>query len=250
MRVAGQGSSHDRLLKAARTLFARCGFEATTTAAIAKAAHTSQSQLIKHYKDKHGILAAALEAAWQQINPAIALAIARIPKPAEQLRLVLNMFLSAVEKDAPIGPILSLDGGAVRQSDGKPFISSGYQQFTALLDRIVEGMRIRGELRIDVHPRALRAVLMGSLEKFVRDAAVGAAASAARYSETALQVVIFRLLAGCSATKAAEEGTAVQAAAIPMDVPLEIAAGPEDDAWIRQYTGLAEALLKLPPGEA
>ena len=246
MRVAGQGSSHDRLLKAGKSLFARCGYEATTTAAIAKAAHTSQSQLIKHFKDKQGILAAALNSAWQQINPAITLAIARIPKPAEQLRLVLNMFFSAIEKDASVSLVLALDGGTVHQPDGRPFISPGHQQFAGILDRIIEGMRLHGELRADVHPRALRAILIGSLEKFVRDNAIAAATSGIRYPESALQVVIFRLLAGCSATKAAEEVAAAQAAAIPM----EIAAGPEDDAWIRQYTGLAEALLKLPPGEA
>lgn len=244
MRVAGQGSSHDRLLKAGKTLFARHGYEATTTAAIAKAAHTSQSQLIKHFKDKHGILAAAIEAAWQHINPAIALAVARISKPAERFRLVLNMVLSAVEKDASIGAVLALDGGAVRQPDGKPFISPGYQQFAAIIDRIVEAMRLNGELRADVHPRALRAVLMGSLEKFVRDTAI-AATSGSRYPESALQIVIFRLLAGCSATKAAEEVAAAHAAAVPLEI-----AAPEDDAWIRQYTGLAEALLKIPPAEA
>ena len=244
MRVAGQGSSRDRLLRAGKTLFAQRGFDGTTTAAIAKAAHTSQSQLIKHFSDKHGVLVAALEAAWQQLNPAIALATARISKPAEQLRLALNMFLSTVEQDATTGAVLALDGGSVHQPDGRPFVSSGYNQFAGILETIMETMRTQGELRAEIHPRALRSLLMGALEKFVRDKSVFSAAD--RYSETDLQIVVFRLLAGCAPSKAAEAGEASHAAAVPM----EVAAGPDDDAWIRQYTGLAETLLKTPPGEA
>ena len=54
MKAAGQDSSRDRLLTAGKTLFAERGYEATTTAAIAKAAGTSHSQLVKHFKDKQG----------------------------------------------------------------------------------------------------------------------------------------------------------------------------------------------------
>jgi AcrR family transcriptional regulator len=245
-RVAGQGSSRDRLLHAGKALFAQRGFDGATTAAIAKAAGTSQSQLIKHFGDKHGVLAAALDSEWQQLNSAITLAIARISKPVEQLRLALNMFLSTVEKNVATGAVLALDGGAVHQADGQPYVSSGYQQFAGMLESIVEAMRLQGELRAEVHPRALRSVLMGCLEKFVRDKSVATAIGGFRYSETDLQIVLFRVLAGCAPSKATPAADAAQAAS----VPLELAAGPDDDAWIRQYTGLAETLLKTPPGEA
>jgi AcrR family transcriptional regulator len=242
-RVAGQGSSRERLLNAGKALFSQRGFDGATTAAIAKAAGTSQSQLIKHFGDKHGVLAAALDSAWQQLNSAITLAIARISKPAEQLRQALNMFLSTVEKDVSTGAVLALDGGAVHQHDGQPYLSAGYQQFARMIESFLDAMRLQGELRAEVHPPALRSVLMGCLEKFVRDKSIS---TPGQYSETDLRIVVFRLLAGCAPSKAAE---AVEAAQL-ISVPLEVAAGPDDDAWIRQYTGLAETLLKTPPGEA
>ena len=67
-------SSRDRLREAAKTLFAECGYENTTTAAICRLAGTSQSQLIKHFIDKQGILEAIFEYTWEQINPAVLLA--------------------------------------------------------------------------------------------------------------------------------------------------------------------------------
>ena len=48
MRVTQKESSRDRLLVAARELFAEHGFEAATTAALARRANTSQSQLLKY----------------------------------------------------------------------------------------------------------------------------------------------------------------------------------------------------------
>lgn len=246
MKVAGQSSSRERLLEAGKKLFAERGFESATTAAIAKAARTSQSQLLKHFKDKHGVLNAVLDQAWQQLNPAVELAIERIGKPAEQLRLSLNMFLSAAQK-TPTGGVLALDGGTLQDPNGRPFVSSGCARFAAILDGIVERMRLQGELRADIHPIAFRAMLMGCLEKFVRDRFAGSSESSPHaYAEADFQMIVLRLLAGCSAPKAAAAVEEAQAAA----VPLEVAAAPEDDAWIRQYFGLAETLLKSPPGSA
>ena len=85
MKAAGQDSSRDRLLRAGKTLFAERGYEATTTAAIAKSAGTSHSQLVKHFKDKQGVIGAILERAWQQLNSAVQLAIDRINNPLERL---------------------------------------------------------------------------------------------------------------------------------------------------------------------
>ena len=115
MKAAGQDSSRDRLLTAGKTLFAERGYEATTTAAIAKAAGTSHSQLVKHFKDKQGVMAALLERAWEQLNPAVQLAIDRINKPLDRLALALNMFLSTAEKDPALRAVLALDAGVLRK---------------------------------------------------------------------------------------------------------------------------------------
>src|SRR5688572_7518797 len=49
-------SSHDRILAAAKHLFATRGYESSSTVAIARAAGTSESQLMKHFGSKEGLL--------------------------------------------------------------------------------------------------------------------------------------------------------------------------------------------------
>ena len=68
-KTSGIASSRDRLRESAKALFAESGYEKTTTAAICRLAGTSQSQLIKHFVDKDGILQSIFEYAWEQINP-------------------------------------------------------------------------------------------------------------------------------------------------------------------------------------
>ena len=74
-------SSRGRLRESAKALFADRGFEDTTTAAICRLAGTSQSQLIKHFTHKQGLVEAIFEHAWEQINPAVRLATENIASP-------------------------------------------------------------------------------------------------------------------------------------------------------------------------
>src|SRR6516165_5785857 len=57
-------SSRERILSAAKQLFARNGYENTSTVAIARDAGTSESQLMKHFGSKQGLLMAILDRGW------------------------------------------------------------------------------------------------------------------------------------------------------------------------------------------
>ena len=60
-------SSHDRILRAAKSLFAQNGYENTSTVAIAREAGTSESQLMKHFGSKQGLLVAILDRGWNGV---------------------------------------------------------------------------------------------------------------------------------------------------------------------------------------
>src|SRR5260370_437103 len=98
-KTAVLASSRARIREGAKALFAERGYEATTTAAICRLAGTSQSQLIKHFTNKQGVLEAIFEYAWEQINPAVRLATEKIPSPREKLRVRLDMVLGFLGKD-------------------------------------------------------------------------------------------------------------------------------------------------------
>jgi AcrR family transcriptional regulator len=58
--------SRERIREAAKALFAERGYEPTSTAAICRLAGTSESQLIKHFGNKQGVLEAVFQHAWEQ----------------------------------------------------------------------------------------------------------------------------------------------------------------------------------------
>src|SRR5450755_937208 len=64
-------SSRDRILFAAKHLFARNGYENTSTVAIAREAATSESQLMKHFGSKQGLLVAIFDRGWVSISERI-----------------------------------------------------------------------------------------------------------------------------------------------------------------------------------
>lgn len=162
-------SSRDRLREGAKALFAERGYEATTTAAICRLAGTSQSQLIKHFTNKQGVLEAIFEYAWEQLNPAIQLAIARNPSPTDKLRTVLDMVLSFLQKDRDLRTVFLLEGRRIRGDGHMVVLVPGFLDFVRILDGILKEMKERGELVPNVHPHAVRSALMGAFEGLLRD---------------------------------------------------------------------------------
>ena len=168
-KTAVLASSHDRLREGAKALFAERGYEATTTAAICRLAGTSQSQLIKHFTNKQGVLEAIFEYAWEQLNPAVQLAIERDPSPTHKLKTVVDMALSFLQKDRDLRTIFLLEGRRIRGDGHMVVLVPGFLDFIKTLDGVLKEMNARGELVPNVHPQAVRSVLMGAFEGLLRD---------------------------------------------------------------------------------
>src|SRR5512132_955363 len=61
-------TSRMRLLSAGRTLFAKNGYEQTSTATIARESGSSESQLIRYFGGKAGLLEAIFNESWASLN--------------------------------------------------------------------------------------------------------------------------------------------------------------------------------------
>jgi AcrR family transcriptional regulator len=162
-------SSRDRLREAAKVLFAERGFEATTTAAICRLAGTSQSQLIKHFSDKQGILEAVFEHTWEQINPAVRLATESIASPWDKLKILTDMILGFLEKDHATRTLFLLEGRRIRGDGHMIVLVPGFIEFIKTVDGILRELAARGEMKPDLHPQAFRSALMGAVEGMLRD---------------------------------------------------------------------------------
>lgn len=191
-------SSHDRLREAAKSLFADRGYEATSTASICRLAGTSQSQLIKHFTTKQGLLEAIFGYAWEQINPAVSLAIEKIASPTAKLRIMIDMVLSFLEKDRQLRTLFLLEGRRIRGDGHMVVLVPGFLAFVKTLDAVLKEMAAKGELLPHIHPQALRSALMGAVEGLQRDQLVSRRSKfPAGYSEEDARTVFSTFLLGC-----------------------------------------------------
>jgi TetR/AcrR family transcriptional regulator, transcriptional repressor of aconitase len=168
IKSSGIASSRDRLRESAKALFAESGYEKTTTAAICRLAGTSQSQLIKHFVDKDGILQAIFEYAWEQINPAVRLATESIPDPREKLRVLIDMVLGYLEKDRTLRTLFLLEGRRVRGGH-MVVVVPGFVDFVKMVDGVMRELANHGYLPPEFNPQAARSALMGAIEGMLRD---------------------------------------------------------------------------------
>lgn len=161
-------SSHDRILQAAKHLFASKGYENTSTVAIARAAGTSESQLIKHFGSKEGLLEAIFEQGWLQMVPLFR-GVQDLPSAADKLHALMDLVITALERDAELKELMLLEGRRIRKEGHMILLTGGYRDLVKLTDAILLEMKAKGELREDVEPQAIRSALMGMIEGLLRD---------------------------------------------------------------------------------
>jgi AcrR family transcriptional regulator len=165
---APTGSSHDRILASAKQLFASRGYENTSTVAIARMAGTSESQLMKHFGSKEGLLEAIFDQGWEKMGYALR-GIQELKSPGDKLVTLLDLVLSALERDPDLKQLMLLEGRRVRKEGRMVLLTRGYQEFVKTIDSVLLEMRAGGELPADVMPQAIRSGLMGMFEGLLRD---------------------------------------------------------------------------------
>jgi AcrR family transcriptional regulator len=161
-------SSYDRLLEAARQLFATRGYENTSTAMIAREAKSSESQLVKHFGGKEGLLEAIFENGWKRMGYMFE-AIEVAPGPREKLRMLLDLFLRVFEQDPALKELMLLESRRIRKEGHGVMLTQGYGHFVMVVEKILAEMANRGELRSGFTPPMIRAALVGLLEGLLRE---------------------------------------------------------------------------------
>lgn len=162
-------SSHDRILLSARSLFSSQGYENATTSAIARMAGTSESQLIKHFGSKEGLLAAIFDQSWQRFAKALGQALPKCETPYDKLRALIELMLDAMEKDKDLQTLMLLEGRRIRKHGSMVVLTDGFLEMVKTLDRLLTEMRDSGQLQPDLNVQAVRSVLIGAYEGLLRD---------------------------------------------------------------------------------
>jgi len=190
-------SSHDRILQAGRALFAEDGYENTTTSAIARRAGTSESQLIKHFSSKEGLLEGIFDQAWQRMAQGVQSVQRKEAPPLDRLRALTELMIGALESDKQMRTLMLLEGRRIRKHGHMVMMTRGFQQVLEVIDGLLRELQYSGRLRPDLHPEAVRSALIGAFEGLLRDQLLAQRADfPAHYDGTELRAA-FRAVLEC-----------------------------------------------------
>jgi AcrR family transcriptional regulator len=166
---AAEPSSHERILRAGRDLFSEDGYENTTTSAIARRAGTSESQLIKHFGSKEGLLEGIFDRAWQRMAQGVGHVREAPLPPLEKLRALTELMIVALESDKQLRTLMLLEGRRIRKHGHMVMMTGGFQQVLKVVDGLLRELQETGKLRPDLNPQAVRSALIGAFEGLLRD---------------------------------------------------------------------------------
>lgn len=161
-------SSRERLLNAGKQLFARHGYEKTSTLEIARGAATSESQLMKHFGSKEGLLEALFDKGWEPVT-AFLETIHEIPTGRQKLQSLLESVLTTLDRDPHLKQVMLLEGRRVRKEGHVIRLAGPYMKIVEQMDVILDEMRSSGELRSDLSLQAVRSAIAGMFESLIRD---------------------------------------------------------------------------------
>jgi AcrR family transcriptional regulator len=160
-------ASRERLLHAAKTLFALHGYEQTSTAAIARDAGSSESQLMRYFGGKAGLLDTIFNESWAGV---IARVSAEIPPTAPAHDCILGMLgitIEAFGRDHDIAVLFLFEGRRIRGNEVT--LSRGFVEFYQMVQTVIRRGQEDGSFRSDLDPTVLSAALLGAAEGMIRD---------------------------------------------------------------------------------
>ncbi len=158
-----------RLLNAGRTLFAKNGYEQTSTAAIARESGSSESQLIRYFGGKAGLLEAIFNESWTGLNELVQQHIDESEHGREAIIRILSMLTQAFSQDHDIAFLFLFEGRRIRGGSREVLLSKGYLRFVEVIDMLIERGRQDGSFRTDIDPKVLSSAMLGCAEGMIRD---------------------------------------------------------------------------------
>jgi AcrR family transcriptional regulator len=191
-------TSRERLLSAGKTLFGRLGYEQTSTAAIARAAGTSESQLVRYFGGKSGLLEAIFNQAWEGLNDEIRRHIAESEHGREAILRILGLVQEAFSRDHDMAFLFMFEGRRVRGNDVA--LSKGFLKFYELLRELIGRGQRDGSFRDDISADVLASALLGAGEGMMRDRMIGQrVGSTVVYEDEAIRSIFEAIVNGLAA---------------------------------------------------
>jgi AcrR family transcriptional regulator len=198
-RTARQpSSSRSRLLQAAKRLFALQGYEQTATSAIAREAGTSESQLMRYFGGKVGLLDALFNDAWLDLNERVRRVVADAPTNRDAIVEVLQAIIGSLARDPDLATLFLFEGRRLRGDEPRVRLSEGFQAFADLVKGLVKRGQIDREIDARLDAAAVASALMGACEAMIRDRVVARVSGGRAFPEREIRRTLDVMLSGFS----------------------------------------------------
>lgn len=162
-------SSRERLLEAAKRLFAAQGYEQTATSAIAREAGTSESQLMRYFGGKVGLLEALFDDAWNHLNARVARALKTADGHRESLLDAIQTIVSVLARDPDLATLFMFEGRRMRGDEPRVRLSRGFVAFSDTIRSLVRRAQAAREINPGFDASAVTSALLGAAESLIRD---------------------------------------------------------------------------------
>lgn len=163
-------TSRSRLLAAGKSLFGRHGYEQTSTAMIARKAGTSESQLVRYFGGKSGLLEAIFNEGWGAISKAVTDGIAGAESGCAAILRILSVFVASFASDHEMAFLFLFEGRRIRGDE--VVLSEGFQKFNEVVVALILRGQADGSLRSDIAPQVLASAMLGCAEGMIRDSLI------------------------------------------------------------------------------
>jgi AcrR family transcriptional regulator len=189
-------SSRERLLAAAKSLFAAQGYEQTATSAIAREAGTSESQLMRYFGGKVGLLEALFEDAWQHLNTRVERALKTATGHRESLLDAIQAVVSVLARDSDLATLLLFEGRRLRGDTPRPRVARGFVAFSDTIRKLVRQAQAAGDIDPELDTSAVTSALLGAAESLIRDRLVAKSGGGRGFAEREIRRTLDSMLGG------------------------------------------------------
>lgn len=193
--VESTSTARVRLLAAGKSLIARAGYEQASTAAIARAALSSESQLSKYFGGKAGLLNAILDSELAPLVARMQGAVADATTAREAVLALLALLTRAIAKDPDLGCLFLFEARRQR-APGEPIVAQSVITFDEVFQRLVRRGQKDGSFPAELNANAVAAAIVGASEALLRDRLAAVRAGRPAVEEDELSRVLTAVVQG------------------------------------------------------
>jgi AcrR family transcriptional regulator len=162
-------SSRNRIFVTAKTLFASLGYDNTSTALIARNAGTSESQLMKHFGGKAGLLETIFTEGWDKVTAKLVPCFESAADLNSRLACIPGVVFHVLDQDLELKTLVLLEGQRMRQTAYEKGNATGYGRYLDAIDQAIEKARNEEGFPGSASTLCMRSAIAGIVEGGVRD---------------------------------------------------------------------------------